>query len=233
MVRGLVVVVAVAAVAGTAAVASPSRGRPAPSVSCGDISDGGAVWAPSGRFVAFTRVRGSGSVSQIFRLGSDGRRLRLVSQPGEYAYGAAWSPDGSRVAYNTFDLQAVVRVVVARSDGTQARVVATFQDERIPPPTFLAWSPGGRELAYSASTGDLAAVREDGSGTRVLAHGAIQPAWSPDGRRIAYVATEGITIADASGTDARRIADGGSPTWSPDGQRIAYGSRSGRGIPVI
>src|SRR2546421_9772218 len=151
MVRGLVVVLAVAAVAGTAAVASPPRARPAPSISCGDISDGGAVWAPNGRFVAFTRVRGSGSVSQVFRLGSDGRHLRLLSQPGEYAYGVAWSPDGSRVAYTTFDLAAVVRVVVARSDGTQARVVAPFQVERLPPPTFLGWSPEWSEHACTAA----------------------------------------------------------------------------------
>ncbi len=224
---------AVAAVAGTAALASPLRSRPAASVSCGEISDGGAVWAPSGRFVAFTRERGSGAVSQVFRLGVDGRHLRLLSRPGEYAYGVAWSPDGSRMAYNTFDLAAVVRVVVARSDGTQARVVATFQDEREPPPTFLAWSPDGTELAYVASTGELDAVQVDGSGTRVVARGATQPAWSPDGHRIAYVATDGIAVATASGDDARVIADGALPAWSPDGQRIAYESRSGVGIHLI
>src|SRR5256714_2969168 len=233
MVRGLVVVLAVAAVAGTAAVASPPRARPAPPVSCGDISDGAAVWAPSGRLVAFTRVRGSGSVSQIFRLGSDGRRLRLLSQPGEYAYGVAWSPDGSRVAYNTFDLAAVVRVVVARSDGTQARVLATFQDEREPPPTYLSWSADGKELAYVSSTGELDAVQVDGSGARVVARGATQPAWSPDGRLIAYVATDGITVAAASGAEAHRIADGAFPAWSPDGRRIAYESRTGVGVHLI
>lgn len=230
MVRGLIVGVAVAAVATAAAFASS---RPGASVSCGRLSDGDAVWAPSGRLVAFARQRASGAVSQIYSLGLDGRHLRLLSRPGEYAYGVAWSPDGARIAYDTFDLAAVVRVVVARADGTQKHVVATFQDARNPPPTFLAWSPGGRELAYIASTGELDAVREDGSSTRVIARGATQPAWSPDGRRIAYVAVDGITVAAADGTGAERIADGGRPKWSPDGERIAYVSAAGVGVHVI
>jgi Tol biopolymer transport system component len=233
VVRGLVVTLAVAALAGTAAVGAPPRTRPAASVSCGEISDGGAVWAPSGRFVAFTRVRASGALSHVFRIGVDGRQLRLLSAPGDYAYGVAWSPDGSHVAYSTFDPAAVVRVVVARSDGTLARTLATFQYEREPPPTFLAWSPDGKELAYVASTGELDVVQVDGSETRVIAHGATQPAWSPDGRRIAYVGTDGIIVAGAGGTDTQVIADGALPTWSPDGQRIAYESRTGVGVHVI
>jgi WD40 repeat protein len=233
MLRGLIVMFTVLVVAGTAALASPARPRPAASISCGEISDGGAVWAPGGRVVAFTRMRGSGAVSQVFRLGLDGRHLRLLSRPGEYAYGVAWSPDGTRIAYNTFDLAAVVRVVVARNDGTQAHVVATFQDEREPPPTFLSWSPDGKELAYVASTGELVAVGADGSGARVIARGATHSSWSPDGRRIVYVATDGITVAAASGSDAHVIADGAFPTWSPDGRRIAYQSRSGVGVHLI
>src|SRR5437762_2848159 len=222
MVRGLVVVLVALGIAGTAA--ATLRTRPAALISCGELSDSGAVWAPSGRFVAFTRLRGSGGVSQVFRLGVDGRHLRLLSPVADYAYGAAWSPDGSRIAYNTFDVAAVVRVVVARSDGAQAHVVAAFQDEREPPPTFLSWSPDGGEVAYVASNGELAAARADGTGMRVLARGATQPAWSPDGRRIAYVATDGITVVNADGTGAHVIADGALPSWSPEGRRLAYAS---------
>ncbi len=233
MVRGLVVVLAVAVVAVTAAVGSSLRARPALSVSCGQIADSGPVWAPSGRFVAFTRVRGSGGVSQVFRIGVDGERLRLLSPAGEYAYGVAWSPDGSRIAYTTFDLAAVVRVVVARSDGTGARVLAAFQGQREPPATFLSWSPDGKELAYVGWTGDLNAVQVEASGTRVIAQGATQPAWSRDGRRIAHVGTDGIRVTDASGADAHVIANGAFPAWSPDGRRLAYQSRTGVGVHVI
>jgi Tol biopolymer transport system component len=231
MVRGLVVALMVAALAATAAFAAPPH--PAASVSCGRLSDGGAVWAPGGRFVAFARERASGAVSQIFRLGVDGRRLRRLSRPGEYAYGVAWSPDGARIAYTTFDLAAVVRVVVARADGAQGHVVASFQGERNPPSTFLAWSPDGSELAYVTATGELDAARADGSAARVIARGATQPSWSPNGRWIVFVGLDGITVADASGADARVIAKGSYPSWSRDGTRIAYVSRTGVGVHVI
>lgn len=233
MFRGLVATLTVAALAGAAAVASPLQSRPALSISCGQIADNGVVWAPSGRVVAFTRVRGSGGVSQVFRIGVDGKHLRRLSAPGEYAYGVAWSPDGSRIAYNTFDLEAVVRVVVARSDGGNARVLAAFQGEREPPTTFLTWSPDSKELVYVGWTGDLNAVRVDGGGRRVIANGATQPAWSPEGRRIAYVGTDEIRIADATGAEAHVIANGAFPVWSPDGRRLAYQSRSGIGVHLI
>ena len=166
MVRGLVVVLAVALVGVAAAFASPLPARPALAVSCGQIADSGVVWAPSGRVVAFTRVRGSGAISQVFRIRVDGTGVRLLSRPGEYAYGVAWSPDGSRIAYTTFDLAAVVRIVVARSDGTKPRVLAAFQGRREPPTTFLSWSPDGKELAYVDWSGELNAVQVEGGGAR-------------------------------------------------------------------
>ncbi len=233
MARDLVVVLAVVLVGVAAAFASPLPARPALAVSCGQIADSGVVWAPSGRVVAFTRVRGSGAISQVFRIRVDGTGVRLLSRPGEYAYGVAWSPDGSQIAYTTFDLAAVVRIVVARSDGTKPRVLAAFQGRREPPTTFLSWSPDGKELAYVDWSGELNAVQVEGGGTRVIAPGATQPAWSPDGRRIAYVAVDGIRIAEASGADPHLIANGAFPAWSPDGRRLAYQSPSGVGVHLI
>jgi Tol biopolymer transport system component len=230
MVRGVVATIAGAALAATAALAAS---HPGASVSCGRIDDGAAVWAPSGRAVAFVRMRSYGAVSQVYRVGVDGRHLRLLSLPGDYAYEVAWSPDGTHVAYSTFDLGAVARVVVARADGTQRRIVATFQGERYPPPTFLAWAPDGRELAYVSTTVGLEAVRPDGGGQRVIARGATQPSWSRDGSRIAYAGDDGLTVAAASGADAHVVANGGSPAWSPKGERIAYVSRTGVGVHVV
>jgi len=230
MVRGLVASLFVVALAATAAFAAA---RPAASVSCGHISDSSAAWAPNGRFVALARERGSGAVSQVYRLALDGRRLQLLSRPGEFAYGVAWSPRGGRIAYNTFDLAAVVRIVVARADGTGGHVVATFQGEREPPPTFLAWSPDGSELAYATTNGELDATTADGSSTRLIARGANQASWSRDGRRIAYVGVDGVTVADASGAGAHLIAAGGSPKWSPNGAKLAYVSTTGLGVHVI
>ncbi len=157
------------------AVAAPLRAKPALTTACGEISDYAPAWSPDGRFLAFTRVRGSGAGSGVFRIGLDGRHQRRISAAGDYAYGAVWSPDGRRIAYATFDLAAVVRIVVARADGTAAHVVATFQGEREPPATFLSWSPDGAWVAYVDSAGDLVAADSGGGGVqRLIAHGATQ-----------------------------------------------------------
>jgi Tol biopolymer transport system component len=194
--------------------------------SCGVLSDVEPAWAPSGRALLFTRQRAYGAVSSVYRVDADGRHLRRLTPLGEYAYGGAWSADGTRVAYTTFDLAAVARIVVARADGTGAQVLASFQGVRYPPATFVTWSATG-ELAYVDFDGDLRTP------TRLLARGATQPAWSPDGTRIAYVGARGITVADADGRNARVIADGGEPAWSPAGTRIAYTAAPGVGVHVI
>jgi Tol biopolymer transport system component len=53
----------------------------------------------------------------------------------------------------------------------------------------LAWAPDGSTLAF-VSRGEIALIRDDGSGYRVLHTGAEgldrAPAWSADGKRIAY-----------------------------------------------
>jgi Tol biopolymer transport system component len=55
-------------------------------------------------------------------------------------------------------------------------------------------------------------------------------AYSPDGNRIAYDAEDGIYVADADGSNARRIPAqpstqdflSGDPSWSPEGDRIVF-----------
>ncbi len=52
------------------------------------------------------------------------------------------------------------------------------------------------------------------------------PVPSPDGRRIAFTALDRLYVADADGTDVRRVTDAGVsehfPAWSPDGRTLAY-----------
>jgi dipeptidyl aminopeptidase/acylaminoacyl peptidase len=220
------VVALVALLAASLAVAAPSRPKPALATSCGVVSDSEPTWSPSGRALLFTRQRAAGAVSSVYRIGADGRNERRLTPLGEYAYGGAWSADGTRIAYTTFDLAAVARIVVAFADGTGAQVVASFQGMRFPPETFLTWSRDN-QLAYVDFENGLRTPQ------RLLARGATQPAWSPDGFQIAYVGTGGITVADADGGNAHVIADGGQPVWSPDGTRVAYTAAPGVGVHVI
>jgi Tol biopolymer transport system component len=71
-----------------------------------------------------------------------------------------------------------------------------------------------------------------GSPTRLADIQGISGAWSPDGQKLVYVAGRILYIANADGSNSRKLADlpgysiggnvdGTAPAWSPDGNRIA------------
>jgi Tol biopolymer transport system component len=105
-------------------------------------------------------------------------------------YGAAWSPDGSRVVYTRGS-----EVRSARIDGTDSLAVVTAPGSAFAP----RWSPDGERVRYSvedAKTGGLTLweVRVDGTGARDLLpgwKGAENPCcgtWTPDGRYYVFEA---------------------------------------------
>jgi Tol biopolymer transport system component len=167
-------------------------------------------------------------------IGVDGRNIRRVSPPGTYSYEPVWSPDGTSIAYATFDDLAVARVVVAGTTRlARPRVVAEFQDERDPPFIYLSWSPDSRSVLFVDSQAGVIAAGAARGGSHVLVAGGTQPTWSPNGRHLAFVAASGeLTVADPDGTNPHAIARGAFPAWSPDSTRIAYTSPSGTGLHV-
>ena len=115
---------------------------------------------------------------------------------------------------------------------------------------FPAWSPDGREIAYSPDARSSEAIwvmDADGAHARPVTHPGsgvdLRPAWSPDGKRIAFEReTErapyvSIWIVNADGTGATRLRQGGTEVaWAPSGKRIAfegYGSLASDGIWVM
>jgi Tol biopolymer transport system component len=143
----------------------------------------------------------------------------------------AWSPDGSRIAYNCGG-----RIHVLDLHGSGNVTVPTGADAFWP-----TWSPNGTRLAYStrlkaSKKSAIYTVAVDGPHRRLVATGGAAPAWSPDGRTIAYQTRCGIRLVTPSARDVTphpetnwcgALGRPGPPAWSPDGTELTVETDDG------
>jgi Tol biopolymer transport system component/imidazolonepropionase-like amidohydrolase len=141
----------------------------------------------------------------------------------------AWSPDGSRIAFQNFtdhDYQ----IWTVAPDGSDLRPVTEGPfDHREP-----HWSPDGRRIAFSSDRSlegsyDVWTVEVEGGAVRRWTRSrdeAFAPAWSPDGRRIAYVEGSSVRAVDEEGgVEELVVLQAGTPrapAWTPDGEGIVH-----------
>jgi TolB protein len=167
---------------------------------------------------------------------ADGFNAQSVLASNEPIMSPSWSPDGSRLAYVSFDQKKPIVVVQNLAQGT-TRVVANFRGNNSAP----AWSPDGRFLAVALSKDGLTQVYRipaaGGDAERLTESAGIdtQPNYSPDGQSIAFTSDRGgspqVYRMPASGGPATRLTFEGTynvgPRYSPDGKSIAFVQREG------
>lgn len=109
---------------------------------CGGCFVGSVSWSPDGSKLAFYRLtRGPFGVG-VFVMDADGSNLRRIARGATFP---AWSPDGRRIAYiRDGRTGRDSRVVIARPDGTDRRVVYRIRAAVEPNVSDLAWQPRPR-----------------------------------------------------------------------------------------
>jgi TolB protein len=166
---------------------------------------------------------------------ADGENAQAALSSPEPIISPAWSPNGSQLAYVSFESR---KPVVYSHDvvSGKRRLVANFRGSNSAP----AWSPDGRTLVVTLSRdggSQLYAIDAVAGGEpRRLAQSAsidTEPVYSPDGKSIYFVSDRGgspqIYRMPSNGGNADRVTFNGtyniSPAISPDGRFLAYISR--------
>lgn len=183
--------------------------------------------------IAYVVKRGERFELQVADADGANEQAMLVSN--EPIISPAWSPDGRRIAYVSFQNKKPI-VYVQDIEVPKQLIVANFKGSNSAP----AWSPDGSSLAVALTrdgNSQIYLINPDGSNPRRLTRTAgidTEPAFSPDGRWIYFTSDRGgspqIYRMSATGADAQRITfEGGynvSPRVSPDGNSLAYVTRN-------
>jgi dipeptidyl aminopeptidase/acylaminoacyl peptidase len=155
---------------------------------------------------------------------------------------AAWSPDGSRLAYILEEPGPRYAIVVADADGSNAVTIVDEEDTGAAGPDLidLSWSPDGSQIAYSGRVVEDGVARRtilivdaDGSGKPTALDGHWESvSWSPDGERLLVSGFPGVeapfhlyTVHPDGSNLIRLPTDVPGPhraLWSPDGERILF-----------
>ncbi|MEX0603019.1 MAG: hypothetical protein WD295_06740 [Bacteroidota bacterium] len=134
---------------------------------------------------------------------------------------AAWSPDGSTVAF-TAAIESVLGIYAVDSSGANLRLLRAGDG------IGLSWSPDSRRIVFSEA-GALYTMLADGDSVVQLTVGPshFRPSWSRDGTKIAFMrsvqgATEsGLLVYDVGTSSSSFVYEYGNfPSWHPNGEEI-------------
>jgi TolB protein len=162
-----------------------------------------------------------------------GQLHKLTNIESSYPF---WSPDGSRIVFQSNRIDENSEIYVMNADGSGlVRLTSAPGDDLTP-----AWSPDGEWIVFQShrdGNPEIYRMRPDGSEQVNLTNDRVEdshPKWSPDSRRIIFDRpvdgdNDEIWEMDIDGGDLRRITDDPSrdtySSISPDGARIVWRRR--------
>jgi Tol biopolymer transport system component/TolB-like protein/DNA-binding winged helix-turn-helix (wHTH) protein/Flp pilus assembly protein TadD len=183
--------------------------------------------------------------TEICSVNIDGSGFTNITQSPSRDISAAFSPDGSRIAFaaNRASGTTTFEIYVMNADGSEPHLIYGDRAMSVGP----SWAPDGKSIVFMndreggrVGNFELFSVNVDGGDERRLTirpRYDTDPVFSPDGRRIAFASnTDGnseIYVMNADGSSVLRLTrdpgTDGFPHWSPDGKRLMFTSdRTGK-----
>ena len=161
--------------------------------------------------------------------------MRLTDRPG-HEVAVAWSPDGTRLTFETSRDDNWEIYVMDADGGNPVNLTQNPAHDRRPD-----WSPDGTKIVfYSDREGDWEIYVMDADGGNpvnltISTEYDSRPAWSPDGTKIAFQTDRDdnweIYVMDADGGNPVNLTNHDAtdrvPSWSPDGTRLTFQSYRG------
>ncbi|VAX76358.1 Protein TolB [Serratia symbiotica] len=184
------------------------------------------------RIAYIAQKNGEKSLYELRVADYDGYNQFILHQSPEPLMSPAWSPDGSKLAYVTFESGRSTLVIQALSDGVINQIAAFPRHNGAP-----AFSPDGSRLAVSLSKSgslNLYVIHLD-SGTVIQItddrSNNTEPAWFPDGQTLAYTSDQGgrpqIYKISAKGGTSQRL------TWEGSQNQNAQISYDGKFLVMV
>jgi TolB protein len=176
-------------------------------------------------------VTKQGARNYLYVADADGFNPQPLVNSSEPVISPAWSPDGSQMAYVSFEKKKPIVFVHTLATG-QRKMVANYKGNNSAP----SWSPDGKSLAvvltYGANSQVYTINSTGGNLKRITNSRGIdtEPAFSPDGKWIYFTSDRGgspqIYKTSVNGGGASRVTFEGaynvSPRFSNDGKSLIY-----------
>ena len=187
-----------------------------------------AAPSPDGKQVAFTN---QGVLWIVPITGGQAKRLSTWNMEATYP---VWAPDGSRIAFQNYDVDGNYHIWTIKPDGSDAqRITSGFFDDREP-----SWSADGSSLVFASDRGGdqqykiwVYTLASDSYRQLTKGNGAeSHPSLSPDGRKLLFVentTNPGVYQLDLTTGQIASLGAGSTPTWSPAGDAVVRTTTGG------